>query len=334
LPPGFRGQDPGKPPMNHTSNLTPTFPSLVAALVASDLAEPRTRHIDAGSLPNRETVIAIVKQLRELLFPGYFGKQVLDATTLEYYVGEMLRTLQVLLTEQVRNAIRHQATRRGEPCPPGDTLGDDQADHIVWTFLSALPRLRAILATDVQAAFEGDPAARDTDEIIFSYPGVFAITVYRLAHELHVLEVPLIPRIMTEYAHSLTGIDIHPGATVDESFFIDHGTGVVIGETTVIGKRVKIYQGVTLGALSTRGGQTLRGVRRHPTLMDEVTVYSGASILGGETIIGEGAVINSNVFITQSVPARTRVSGKSPELQYRNHAPREFPQEFPADWVI
>src|SRR6185436_19444164 len=155
----------------------------------------------------------------------------------------------------------------------------------------SLPALRATLATDVQAAFEGDPAASDTDEIIFSYPGLFAISVYRIAHELHKNQVPLIPRIMTEYAHNLTGIDIHPGATIGDYFFIDHGTGVVIGETSVIGQRVKLYQGVTLGALSTRGGQTLRGARRHPTLEDEVTVYSGATILGGGTVVGAGAVI-------------------------------------------
>ena len=303
---------------------------LVAAIVASDLAEPLTRHIDAGSLPNRDTVISIVKRLRELLFPGYFGKQQLASSTLEYYVGEMLMAIQGQLTEQVSNAIRHQATRRGAACPDCN----EAADQLVWEFLLAMPRLRALMATDVQAAFDGDPAASGTDEIIFSYPGIFAISVYRLAHELHRLQVPLIPRIMSEYAHSLTGIDIHPGASIDEYFFIDHGTGVVIGETTHIGKHVKIYQGVTLGALSTRGGQTLRGVKRHPTLQDEVTVYSGASILGGDTIIGEGAIINSNVFVTQSVPSRTRVSGKNPELQYRNQAPTEFIQDFPADWVI
>ena len=303
---------------------------LVAAIVASDLAEPRTRHIDAGSLPNRDAVIAIVKQLRELLFPGYFGKRNLASDTLEYYVGEMLVALEGQLLEQISNAIRHQATRCGAPCPDCGQV----ADRIVHDFLTAIPRLRAILATDVQAAFDGDPAASGTDEIIFSYPGIYAITVYRLAHELHRHKVPLIPRIMSEYAHSLTGIDIHPGAEIDEYFFIDHGTGVVIGETTQIGKHVKIYQGVTLGALSTRGGQCLRGTKRHPTLMDEVTVYSGASILGGETLIGDGAVINSNVFITQSVPSRTRVSGKNPELQYRNQAPTEFRQDFPADWVI
>ena len=318
--------------MNQTpSRNNPTeFQQLVAAIVASDLAEPRTRHIDAGSLPNRSKVIELVTQLRELLFPGYFGRQHLTSSTLEYHVEEQLRAIDSGLFEQARNAIRHQATRKGVPCLDCDI----KAERIVRAFLASIPRLRAILATDVQAAFDGDPAASDFDEIIFSYPGLFAITTYRIAHELHLNQLPLIPRIMTEYAHNLTGIDIHPGASIDESFFIDHGTGVVIGETTHIGKRAKIYQGVTLGALSTRGGQSLRGAKRHPTLLDEVTVYSGASILGGETVIGEGAVIASNVFITQSVPAHTRVSGKNPELQYKNHAPQEFRQEPLADWVI
>lgn len=177
--------------------------------------------------------------------------------------------------------------------------------------------MREILATDVQAAYDGDPAAFNKEEVIFSYPGVFAITVNRIAHELHVMGVPLIPRIMTEYAHNLTGIDIHPGAVIGSYFFIDHGTGVVIGETTEIGKHVKIYQGVTLGALSTRGGQSLRHMKRHPTLEDNVTVYSGASILGGQTVIGEGAVVGSNAFITSSVPRGTRVSIKNPELQFK-----------------
>jgi serine O-acetyltransferase len=186
----------------------------------------------------------------------------------------------------------------------------------------------------VQAAFEGDPAAGDTDEVIFSYPGIFAITAHRIAHELFGLKVPLLPRIMSEYAHALTGIDIHPGATIGEFFFIDHGTGVVIGETTTIGRYVKLYQGVTLGALSTRGGQSLRGVKRHPTLEDGVTVYSGASILGGETVIGNDAVISSNVFVTQSVPPETRVTVKNPELQYRNRQPQEFKQDIPDDWMI
>jgi serine O-acetyltransferase len=314
------------PSRNHPTR----FQELVAAIAASSLAEPRTRHIDAGYLPNRDTVIGIVRLLRELLFPGYFGRQHLTASALEYHVEEWLRDIDTRLFEQARSAIRHQASRRGEPC--GDC--DQEAERIVGRLLAAIPRLRTVLATDVQAAFDGDPAAADCDEIIFSYPGLLAVTTYRIAHELHADRLPLIPRIMTEFAHSVTGIDIHPGATIDESFFIDHGTGVVIGETTVIGKRVRLYQGVTLGALSTRGGQSLRGVKRHPTLQDEVTVYSGASILGGDTVIGEGAVIASNVFVTQSVPAHTRVTGKNLELQYRNRRPTEFRQEFPPDWVI
>ena len=194
---------------------------------------------------------------------------------------------------------------------------EDEAEEIVGQFLKKIPQLRDILATDVQAAYDGDPAAYNTDEIIVSYPGFYAITVYRIAHELYLSGVPLIPRIMTEHAHNRTGIDIHPGATIGKYFFIDHGTGVVIGETTVIGDYVKIYQGVTLGALSTRGGQKLRSKKRHPTIEDNVTVYSGASILGGETRVGEGAVIGSNAFITSSVPDQTRVSIKNPELLFK-----------------
>lgn len=208
--------------------------------------------------------------------------------------------------EECRNMGHHELTGR--------------ALEITHSFLSKIPDLRDVLETDVQAGYEGDPAAFNTDEVIFSYPGIYAITVNRIAHELYLLGVPLIPRMMTEHAHSLTGIDIHPGAAIGEYFFIDHGTGVVVGETTIIGKYVKIYQGVTLGALSTRGGQSLRGVKRHPTLEDNVTVYSGASILGGETVIGTGAVIGSNAFITSSVPAHTRVSIKNPELQFKDRS--------------
>jgi len=304
--------------------------SLVEAIIASYQASPQTRHIDAGHLPNRDAVIEVIKLIREVLFPGYFGKQNLTAATLDAHVAESLTILHDKLYQQVNNAIRHQATRRGADCPSCDTT----AEAIVREFLGTLPALRATLATDVQAAFDGDPAASDADEIIFSYPGLFAISVFRIAHELHQAQVPLIPRIMTEYAHNLTGIDIHPGATIGDFFFIDHGTGVVIGETTTIGQHVKIYQGVTLGALSTRGGQALKGAKRHPTLEDDVTVYSGASILGGETIIGTGATISGNVFLTQSVPAHTRVTMKNPELQYRNRPPKEFKQDLPLDWQI
>jgi serine O-acetyltransferase len=191
-----------------------------------------------------------------------------------------------------------------------------EADRICVTFLKKLPEIRAYVETDLQAAYDGDPAASCKDEIIFSYPGFYAIIVNRLAHELYKLSVPLIPRIMTEYAHSVTGIDIHPGATIGKYFFIDHGTGIVIGETTIIGDYVKIYQGVTLGALSTRGGQKLRNVKRHPTIEDNVTIYSGSSILGGETVIGKNVVIGSNTFITKSISEGTKVSIKNQELKF------------------
>jgi serine O-acetyltransferase len=189
--------------------------------------------------------------------------------------------------------------------------------EITYLFLKKLPEIRAVLATDVDAAFDGDPAAYSKEEVILSYPGLYAIMVSRLAHELYRLNVPLIPRMMSEHAHNLTGVDIHPGATIGHHFFIDHGTGIVIGETTQIGNFVKIYQGVTLGALSTRGGQLMSGVKRHPTIEDQVTIYSGASILGGSTVIGEGVVIGSNTFITNTVPGKTRVSVKNVDLQYR-----------------
>jgi serine O-acetyltransferase len=306
------------------------FSDLVSAIKDSYLEEPRTRHIEEGVLPNRDEVVKVIHLLRELLFPGYFGKLDLAVGVLDYHIGNLLVEIYDRLLVQVENAFRHEADRRGDT----DLNVSDQAERIVREFLAAIPEIRATLATDAQAALEGDPAAASLDEIIFSYPGFFAISVYRLARQLHIRNVPLIPRMMTEYAHNLTGIDIHPGAVIGEQFFIDHGTGVVIGETTVVGKRVKIYQGVTLGALSTRGGQRLRGFRRHPTLEDDVTVYSGASILGGETIIGRGVVISSNVFITQSVPAQTRVTLKNPELQYRDQTSEEFKQEYPLDWCI
>ena len=184
-------------------------------------------------------------------------------------------------------------------------------------FFRQIPKVRAMVQTDLEAAYEGDPAATGMAEIIFAYPGLFAITVYRLAHVLYTLQVPMLPRIMSEHAHSITGIDIHPGATIGKNFFIDHGTGIVIGETTVIGDNVKIYQGVTLGALSTRGGQSLRGKRRHPTIENNVTIYAGASVLGGDTVIGHSSVIGSNAFLTHSIPPCTTVSIKNQELQMK-----------------
>ncbi|MBW7457542.1 serine O-acetyltransferase [Paenibacillus sepulcri] len=304
--------------------------SLVKDIVASHREHPQTISLDSADLPNRDSIIEIIHLLRGLLFPGYFGKQKLSDATIEYHIGDMLINIHEKLHEQLSCVLKLQESQDGDLCPD---IGK-KSDEIIYAFLSKIPELRTVLATDVQAAFDGDPSAKDTNEIIFSYPGILAVSIYRMAHELYLLSVPLLPRIMTEYAHSVTGIDIHAGATIGSYFFIDHGTGVVIGETTTIGNHVKIYQGVTLGALSTRGGQTLRGVKRHPTLEDEVTVYSGASILGGETVIGKGVLIGSNVFITTSVPVGTRVSVKNPELVFKGHTPREFIQEFIADWVI
>lgn len=306
--------------------------NLVNSLLDSYEKHEIIRSIDSGSWLNRQQIIDILGMIRQALFPGYFENKRLKSSTIRYHVGELLENIEYELTKQVEKALNYTQTCREKeeicameglpgqcPCEKGGPCATrrEQADETVQKFMRRLPYLRDMLAKDVQAAYDGDPAASNTDEIIFCYPGVFAISVNRIAHELHVLGVPMIPRIMTEYAHNLTGIDIHPGAVLGEYFFIDHGTGVVVGETTEIGNNVKIYQGVTLGALSTRGGQSLRGSKRHPTLKDNVTVYSGASILGGETVIGEGAVIGSNAFITSSVPDHTKVSIKNPELQFK-----------------
>ena len=252
--------------------------------------------------PDKDVIIDIIDKLRRIVFPGYF----LDKT---YRMYNAKHNLSMLIEDVMFNLNQQIAL----------VLQDDQASQrICLEFFRSIPKVRALVQTDLQAAYDGDPAASGKEEIVFSYPGLFAITVYRLAHVLQVLGVPMIPRIMTEYAHSVTGIDIHPGATIGENFFIDHGTGIVVGETTVIGKGVKIYQGVTLGALSTRGGQSLRGKRRHPTIEDNVTIYAGASILGGGTIIGQNSVIGSNAFITESIAPNTTVTLKNQELQLRS----------------
>lgn len=261
-------------------------------------------------LPNRDEIIEIIHLLRQLVYPGFFTPAKLSENSLEYYVGDLLMTLEAKLKKQIKLALRYNS----------DISLDEavqKAEEICVDFFKTFPRLREYIATDVQAAFDGDPASADKVEVIFCYPGTYAIMIYRFAHELRLLNVPLIPRIMTEYAHNITGIDINPGATIGKYFFIDHGTGVVIGETTVIKDHVILYQGVTLGALSTRGGQSLRGVKRHPTIEDNVVIYSGASILGGETVIGKNCVISGNAFITSSVSANTKVSVQNPELTFK-----------------
>ena len=257
--------------------------------------------LEAASQPDKDMIIDVIEKLRRIMFPGYFR----DKT---YRIYNAKHNLSMLIEDVMYNLSSQMALVLPQ---------EKDAEKLCLEFLSRIPAIREVVQTDLQAAYDGDPAATGMAEIIFSYPGLFAITVYRLAHELYVLGVPMIPRIMTEYAHSVTGIDIHPGATVGKYFFIDHGTGIVVGETTVIGENVKIYQGVTLGGLSTRGGQSLRGKRRHPTIEDNVTIYANASILGGETVIGQGCVIGASAFITQSIPACTTVSLKNQELQFK-----------------
>jgi len=290
--------------------------TLVDRLVESYQADARTHHLDATFLPNRARTVQILEYLRRLIFPGFFDADRLSSSNIRYHTGELLTKVQELLYDQVHQALRYDLNRtRG----PGEGDASDhcaeQAERIVGAFLEKLPELRRLLATDVQATYEGDPAAVSTDEAIFCYPGIDAMFVHRIAHELYRLDVPLLPRIMSEYAHNETGIDIHPGARIGESCCVDHGTGVVVGETCVIGDNVTIYQGVTLGALSTKGGQRWRGVKRHPTIERDVTIYGGAIILGGATTIGRGAVIGGSVFITSSIPAGHTVTMRKAELQ-------------------
>lgn len=260
------------------------------------------------SLPSRAVIIDMVKELRSVIFPGYFWSDSAAKTFPEYFAGYRLNDLYDRLKEQIEIALLYANPDMEQ------AEAAEQADRICAGFFEQLPDVQQRLLKDVQAGFDGDPAAKSKEEIISSYPGLFAIYVYRLAHLLYVENVPHIPRIMTEYAHGKTGIDINPGAVIGDYFFIDHGTGVVIGETTEIGRNVKLYQGVTLGALSTRQGQQLANVKRHPTIQDNVTIYSNSSVLGGETIIGENTIIGGNTFITESIPANTKVSAKSPEL--------------------
>ena len=275
-------------------------------------------------LPSRDQIISIVKELRAVVFPGYFGSDSSAREFPDYYVGYHLNDLFDRLCSQVKIAFTYY-------CESGDGE-DNHALEVTNRFFESLPHIQQMLLKDVQAGFDGDPAAKSKEEIIFSYPGLFAIYVYRLAHVLYLENVPFIPRMMTEHAHSRTGIDINPGAEIGEYFFIDHGTGVVIGETTKIGSNVKLYQGVTLGALSTRMGQALANIKRHPTIEDNVTIYANSTVLGGDTIIGANSIVAGNTFITSSVPAGTRVSTKNPELVIR--PPKEEKTEPVWFWEI
>jgi len=291
------------------------IPGIVDQLVQSCNTEDCFDHVDLEPLPSKEKIIDIIHIAGRILYPGYFTNDRIDKVNLNYSLGQEAVTLFGALSGQITLAIRHDCRRHNLACVDCEERGQE----IAIGFMKELPRLRMLLGKDIRAAHEGDPAAKSYDEIIFSYPGLFAITVYRIAHEIYKQKVSLIPRIMTEYAHGRTGIDIHPGARIGESFFIDHGTGVVIGETTEIGQRVRLYQGVTLGALSLPKDavEKLRDEKRHPTIEDDAIIYAGVTILGGETVIGARSVIGGNTWLTASVPPDTKVFLKKPELIYK-----------------
>lgn len=297
------------------SNYRKKLPEIAESIIANcDDAECFT-HIDYEPIPSEGYVVDIIDKLRQVIFPGYFTREKIDPANLKYAIGQTVSALFDMISEQIAHSIRHECFRYDLPC----TECGEQGQKIALDLLASIPSLRKILATDVRAVYEGDPAARGYDEIIFSYPGIFAVTVHRIAHQLFEFKVPLLPRIMAEHAHSVTGIDIHPGAEIGERFCIDHGTGVVIGETTRIGKNVRIYQGVTLGALSLPkgAGEKLRGQKRHPTIEDDVIIYAGATILGGDTVIGARSVIGGNVWLTESVPPDTKVILETPRLVFK-----------------
>jgi len=301
--------------------LKESLPEITEAIVATYTECKHTNHLGHHPLPGREAVIEIVCDLVEILFPGFARRQNLHMGNIEYHVGDLIDSLHDRLTQQVARAMRHDYDTHAGPIDI-EALAQQKTIEL----LRKLPDLRYVLEQDAEAAFLGDPAAKSHHEIVFCYPGLEAITIYRLAHELLLLGVPLIPRMMTEYAHSKTGIDIHPGARIGPGFFIDHGTGVVLGETCDIGKNVKLYQGVTLGALSfprDAAGNIIRGMKRHPTLEDEVIVYANATILGGDTIIGHHAVVGSSVWLTHSVEPYTIVTLEKPSLRIKGPEARQ-----------
>ena len=273
-------------------------------------------HIGDEPIHFNTSVRVMIDKFREILFPGYFSNEKVDSANLHYHMGQAVSQLYEILSQQVIHVLRHDCLRYDLVCSECEPRGNEVALKII----EEIPSLRRKLAEDVRGAYDGDPAAKSHDEVIFSYPGLYAITVYRIANILHQLKVPQLPRIMSEYAHSLTGIDIHPGATIGNRFVIDHGTGIVIGETSIIGNNVRIYQNVTIGALSLPpdAGEKLRWAKRHPTIEDDVIIYSGATVLGGETIIGARSVVGGNVWLTQSIPADTKVFIENPRLIYKN----------------
>jgi len=285
---------------------TAKLPLITKSIVKSLESKTSLDHVGFPMVPSHESLVEIVSLIRAIFFPGYFGEQELDRPNVEYYLGGKIIALYKILSQQIAKCRMHDCKDKLKVCSKCTAVGKVEAIN----FISKIPALREKLSKDCQAALNGDPAAQSADEIVFCYPGFFAITIYRAAHELYLQNIPLLPRMLTEYAHTVTGCDIHPGADIGESFFIDHATGVVIGETTSIGDNVKLYQGVTLGALSfprDKDGNIIRHQKRHPTIEDNAVIYSNATILGGETLIGKNAIIGGNVWITKSVPANTKV---------------------------
>ncbi len=301
------------------------LPNLTDRIVATYGEVGTINHLGHCPLPQYEAVVSVLDDLKEIIYPGYRRREGLHIGNVTYHAGDLIDGLHDKLTIQIGRALRHEARLRQQTdeCLPGQDDFEAKGQAIAIRFLERIPDLRRMLATDVQAAFDGDPACQSLDEVIFCYPGLDAVTVYRLAHELHLLGAPLIPRMMTEWAHKETGIDIHPGARIGHHFFIDHGTGVVVGETCEIGDYVKIYQGVTLGALSfpmDTNGNLIRGRKRHPTIEDRVVIYASATILGGTTVIGHDSVIGSSVWLTSSVEPFATVTMEKPRLRIRSGA--------------
>jgi len=298
------------------------LPELTKCIVATYTPDDGMNHLGHCPLPSYEAVVEVLVDLKDVLYPGYRRRVGLHAGNIEYHVGGLIDVLHDRLTTQIGRALRHEdRVRHNHGDCESQIDFDAKGQAMAIEFLKRIPRLRRILATDVRAAFDGDPACHTTDEIVFCYPGFEATTVYRVAHELLELGVPFIPRMMTEWAHKQTGIDIHPGATIGEYFFIDHGTGVVIGETCEIGQHVKLYQGVTLGALSfptDQDGHLIRGHKRHPTIEDRVVIYANATVLGGRTVVGHDSVVGSSVWLTRSVSPFTTVTLEKPQLKVRS----------------
>ncbi len=293
------------------------LPKLVDDVISNYETFGGMDHLEGKDLPSKKVVIEVLEDLLTVFFPGYLGKTGITKSNVKYVIGNIITSVYAMLTVEVEKSLKH-ICRKVKECP--EDICHNQSQIVVKDLLEKIPEIRQLLSGDIEAAYGGDPAAVSSEEVILSYPCVLAITTYRIAHELYLSGVPLIPRIMSEHVHSLTGIDIHPGAKIGKNFFIDHGTGVVIGETTEIGDNVKIYQGVTLGALSfpkDEKGHIIKGRKRHPTIGNNVVIYSGATLLGANAVIGDNVVIGGNVWITSPVPSNTRITIATPEQNIR-----------------